>query len=439
MKPSDAAFERWVKNRFGMFIHWGIYSLPARGEWVRAVEKTTREDYRRYFDNFNPDRYNPQEWAHCAKKAGMRYAVITTKHHDGFCLWDTKHTEFKVTNTPYGKDLLRPFVDAFRQAGIRVGLYYSLLDWDHPDYTSDWNHPMRDDADFKNAESCRDMHRYAQYIRNQVEELLTGFGEIDMMFLDFSFMDKEGNYIKGRNDWESEKLVKLARRLQPDMLLNDRLNIDEEWGWDFKTPEQIVLKESPKINSKDVPWETCQTLSGAWGYHRDQRFFELVLQQSWKSVAQLVRMLCDTVSKGGNLLLNVGPNARGEFESKAKERLVGIGEWMSSHSRSIYGCGAAPTEIKPPRDCRLTYNKKTNRLYVHVFCWPSTGELYIDGLRGKVTYAQLLHDASEVTIGDPSKQSQYGIDVKDLLSLNIPITEPDVEVPVIELTLGGSL
>jgi alpha-L-fucosidase len=416
----------FVHDRFGMFIHWGLYSLPARHEWVKNREKITDEDYRKYFDHFNPDLYDPKAWARAAKDAGMRYFAITTKHHEGFCLWDTKETDYKATNTPYGKDLIKPMVEAFRAEGLRVGFYYSLIDWHHPEFPVDRVHPMRDNKEYREANKNRDVRKYAAYLHAQVRELMTKFGRIDYLFLDFSYPGEDG---KGRNDWQSEKLVKMIRELQPKILINDRADLmDTDWGWDFKTPEQFMVREPVKVGGRRVLWETCQTFSGSWGYHRDE--------STWKSVEQLVHMLIDTVSKGGNLLLNVGPTAKGELDGRAMERLSGIGKWMRGHSRSIYGCTEAPEEFKAPQDCRLTYNPQTNRLYVHIFSWPIR-ELHLEGFAGKVKYAQLLNDASEVRfrVREPHQASLESTS-KDTLTLDLPVEKPDVAVPVIELFLA---
>ena len=429
-KMNQDGLKRWMHNRFGMFIHWGLYALPARHEWVKSREKITDENYQRYFANFNPDLYDPEEWAQYAREAGMKYVVLTTKHHDGFCLWDSKHTDYKATKTPYGKDLLKPFVKAFRSQGIRIGLYHSLIDWHHPHYTVDCNYPMRDSEEWKEKNKHRDMNKYAYYLHAQIREILTDFGEIDMIFFDFSIKDhKTGEVIKGRDAWKSEELVKMVRELQPNILINDRLDLDDtDWGWDFVTPEQIALSKPPERNGEVIPWETCQTFGGSWGYHRDEH--------TWKSVEQLLKLLIDTVSKGGNLLLNVGPTARGEFDFRAKERLVGMGKWMKVHSRSIYGCKQAPDGFVPPSDCRLTYNPETKRLYVHVFSWPSTGELYLDGLSGRVKYAQLLNDGSEIEFGARAIwQAQWETVPEHKISFKLPVRKPDAVVPVIELFL----
>ena len=415
----------WVQGRFGMFIHWGLYALPARHEWVKNCERISDEEYQRYFDYFNPDMYDPKTWARKARDAGMKYFVVTTKHHEGFCLWDSKYTDYKVTNTPYGKDLLKSMVEAFRKEGLHVGFYHSLIDWHHPEFPIARHHPMRDNKEFREKNKNRDIKKYAQYLHAQVRELLTNFGRVDYIFFDFSYPGEEG---KGRNDWQSEKLLKMVRQLQPHILVNDRLDLnDVPGGWDFKTPEQFMVRQWMKVDGKPVLWETNQTFSGSWGYHRDEA--------TWKSPEQLIEMLIDTVSKGGNFLLNVGPTARGEFEERAMDRLSGIGKWMRHHSRSIYGCTQAPEEFKAPEDCRLTYNPGMNRLYVHVFVWPFR-ELHLNGFAGKVKYAQLLNDASEIKFSEPSRQEHMDKDVpKDTITLQLPVKKPKVTVPVIELFL----
>ncbi len=423
--PGDTSW--FTRDRFGMFIHWGLYSLAARHEWVQHNEKIPNDVYEKYFKHFDPDLYDPSVWAKAAKDAGMKYFVITTKHHEGFCLWDSKFTDFKATNTPAGRDLLRPMVEAFRKEGLRTGFYYSLIDWHHPDFVLDPHiGPYRDHPDREKMNQGRDMARYAQYMRDQVRELLTGYGPVDIMWFDFSYPKPDGSG-KGRNDWESEKLYKLVRELAPNIILDDRLDLEE--GWDVKTPEQFTPRSWVTFKGTPVVWEACQTFSGSWGYHRDET--------SWKSVAQLVEMLVDTVSKGGNLLLNVGPTSRGEFDYRALESLQGIGEWMKRHSRSIYGCTAAPADIPTPQDCRLTYNPQTNRLYVHLFTWPFK-YIYLDKLADRVEYAQLLNDGSELplvpTDWTANAASEHG-SRDNTLVLQLPTPKPPVTVPVIELFL----
>lgn len=401
----------FVKDRFGLFIHWGLYALPARHEWVKHREEIPDDVYETYFKHFDPDLYDPTLWAQAAAAAGMKYFVITTKHHEGFCLWDSKLTDYKATKTPAKRDLLKPMIAAFREQNLRVGLYHSLIDWHHPQFVIDRIHSQRNHPDREKLNATRDQSKYTAYLHGQVRELLTGFGPVDILWFDFSYPGKDG---KGRDDWQSEKLVKLIRQLQPKVILDDRLDLPG--SGDIKTPEQTQPREWVKVDGKPVVWEACQTFSGSWGYHRDE--------MTWRSTDELIRTLIDCVSKGGNLLLNVGPTGRGEFDERALSRLAGIGEWMKRHSRAIYGCTQAPDGFKTPTDCRLTYNPDTRRLYVHIFAWPYK-HLHIDGLASKVAYAQLLSDASEVRTAADNKT----------LTLTLPVVKPNVSVPVVELFL----
>jgi len=420
--------EWWTQDRFGMFIHWGLYAMPARHEWVKKNERLTNEDYEKYFEMFNPDLYHPEEWAKMAKAAGMKYAVITTKHHEGFCLFDSKYTDYKATNTPIGRDLIKEYVEAFRAEGLKVGFYYSLLDWHHPDYTIDRNHPQsaNSDEEYKKLNKGKDMDVYRQYIKNQVRELLTNYGQIDIIWLDYSF--PSGKHGKGRNDWDSENLLKMVRELQPGIIVNDRLDLlDVEGGWDFTTPEQYKVSKWPEKNGVKVPWETCQTFSGSWGYYRDEK--------TWKDNKQLLVLLIESVSKGGNLLLNVGPTARGNIDYRAQERLAGMGEWMKYNSPSIYHCTEAPAEFQAPDNTLLTYNPETNRLYVHLLDYPMKW-FTLKGFGGKVKYAQFLHDGSEIKFGKPRHNvtHQESLADEDII-LILPMVKPNVEIPVIELIL----
>lgn len=413
----------FIQDRFGLFIHWGIYALPARHEWVKSRERITDADYQRYFDHFDPDLFDPHAWARAAKNAGMRYAVITTKHHDGFCLWDSQLTDYKATNTPAGRDLIREWVDVFRAEGLKVGFYHSLIDWHHPEFPVDGLHPQRDDLGFRERERNRDIRKYAEYLHGQVRELLSNYGTIDVIWFDFSYTDRGWGWSegKGKDDWQSEKLVQMVRTLQPNILINNRTQVDP----DFYTPEQVQPRGWVKVNGRQVTWEACQTLNGSWGYDRDNL--------NWKSPDLLVRMLIDTVSKGGNLLLNVGPNARGEFDPRAIATLDAIGSWTRLHARSIYG--ATASKFTAPQDCRFT--QRGNRLYLHIFSWPMSA-LYLSDMVGHVEYAQFLHDGSEVHmqegthVGHQVEKDPAG---NRTLTLLLPIQQPDVLIPVIELFL----
>lgn len=408
----------FVQDRFGLFIHWGIYAVAARHEWVQSREKRWTEEYGRYAEYFDPDLYDPTQWARDAKAAGMKYAVITAKHHDGFAMWDTQTSDYKITNTPAGRDILREWVDAFRAEDIRIGFYYSIIDWHHPHYIVDSPHPQRDENwDALNAN--RDMAVYRDYMYAQVRELLTNYGTVDVLWFDWTPPEKSAA------DWDSPALTAMVRELQPNVILNDRIDYPE--AADLVTPEEYQAKSWPTRNGERVMWETCQTLNGSWGYYRDNH--------NWKSPEMLIALLIDSVSKGGNLLLNVGPTARGEFDPQARHTLATIGAWMRQHSRAIYGCTAS--EFVAPPDCRYTQNG--NRLYLHIMNWPLS-HIHLEGLAGKVKFARLLNDGSEILFkdADPSLRPQntdMPEDEGDVI-LSIPTVRPDVTIPVIELFLA---
>ncbi|MCU7549241.1 alpha-L-fucosidase [Chitinophagaceae bacterium LB-8] len=415
--------EWWTDARFGMFIHWGLYALPARHEWIKMREKQTNEQYQKYFDLFNPDQFDPKLWAKEAKAAGMKYAILTTKHHEGFCLFDSKYTDYKSTNTQAKRDLVKEFVDAFRAEGIKIGFYYSLLDWHHPDFTIDRIHPQRLNnitdtaAAYKDANKNRDMAVYRKYLYNQVTELLTGYGKIDLLWLDYSYATKGNLLGKGKDDWGSVALLKQVRKLQPNIIVNNRLDLTEyEDGADFETPEQVKPEELAKFKGKT--FETCQTFSGSWGYYRDEN--------TWKSQRQLLDLLISSVSNGGNLILNVGPTARGEFDYRAKNALDSLADWMHANSKSIYKCTYAPDEYKVPEGSKLTYNADIKRLYVHLYNYPSDAKLLLPGYKSKLKYAQFLFDNSEL------KFEVQGDDVV----IKLPAKKPLYEIPVIELVLN---
>ncbi len=428
--PGDTAW--FTASRFGMFIHWGLYAMPARHEWIKHMECISEQKYDQYFKYFDPDLYDPRAWAKAAKAAGMKYAVLTTKHHEGFCLFDSAYTDYKATNTPAGRDRVREYVDAFRAEGLRVGFYYSLIDWHHPHFTIDRLHPRRDDADAWQQNEGRDMHIYAEYLRNQVRELMTHYGKIDILWFDFSYTDNNGTGDlawqrgKGKDDWEAEETIAMVRELQPGIIIDNRADLEQ----DLWTPEQYQVTEwvKHKETGELVTWEACQTFSGSWGYHRDE--------STWKSPEMLIRMLVNTVSCGGNLLMNVGPTARGEFDHRAKDALGVYEEWMHGNSRAIYNCTMAEPEFKAPQDCRLTQSVDGKRLYVHLFAYPYA-HLLLPGFAGKVDYAQFLHDGSEILMseGKTGHFSEGAATGDDLLVLHLPHVKPNQVVPVIELIL----
>lgn len=385
---------KWFKHdRFGMFIHWGIYAIPARGEWVRSVEQMPEEQYRPFFEEFNPVDFDAAQWAKLAKQAGMKYAVLTAKHHDGFCLFDSALTDWKVTNTPFGRDIVREFLDAFRAEGLKVGLYYSLLDWHHPDYPAygDRQHPERNNEAFKGAQHNFD--NYLDYFHGQVRELCTNYGKLDIMWFDFSYDEYTGE------KWRGSELVRMVRSLQPGIILDNRLEVsgsgfgsiatDEplEYSGDFVSPEQIIPQNGFKDSKgRDICWEACITMNDNWGY--------TALDKNFKPAETIIRKLVECVSKNGNLLLNVGPDAKGSIPEESVEILQKIGAWMHRNSASIYGCGASA--LPKPENGRITQNG--NVLYYHIM-ENTIGGIPLQGVRLEdVESIRLVRDGSELKL-----------------------------------------
>lgn len=381
---------KWFQEaRFGMFIHWGLYAIPARGEWVRNRENISNEDYDFLAEEFTAEKYNPKEWALAAKNAGMKYAVLTAKHHDGFCLFDSKWTDYTSMHAACKRDLVREFLEAFREQGIKVGLYYSLLDWHHPDYPhyGDWYHPMRNNENHKGRK--HDFSKYIEYMHGQIEELVSNYGKIDIMWFDFSYGDMCGE------KWQAEKLMKMVRKYQPDILCDNRLEGSGEssgsiktlepslYAGDFACPEQMIPPCGVVNEAGDLlPWETCMTLNLHWGYHAEDSHY--------KSARLVIRSLVECVSKGGNLLVNVGPNAKGEIPQESLKILQEVGEWMRKNGESIYGCTMA--ELLKPEWGRWT--KRGNVLYAHIL-EEQVGAIALTELKGKIKSIRLLADGSE--------------------------------------------
>ena len=394
---------RWFQEaRFGLFVHFGLYSIPARGEWVRSTERIPTEAYQPYFDTFDPTRFDARAWAKAARQAGMKYAVLTAKHHDGFCLFDTAYSDYKVTNTPFGRDIVREFLEAFRAEGLRVGLYYSLLDWHHPDYPhyGDMYHPLRDEPSADN--SGRVWERYVEYLHNQVRELCTNYGRLDLLWFDFSYGDMRGE------KWRAAELADMVRTLQPGVIINNRLEVSGEgfgslyacrptpWHGDFITPEKMIPPGGLRdVEGNDLCWESCITMNNSWGYTRDDCWY--------KPADLLIKKLVECVSCGGNMILNVGPDATGAFPAEASDILEGIGRWMSRNGESIHGCGKAGL-AKPDWG---RYTRRDNAVYLHIF-ENSIGPLPVPQIqKEQIRSAALLSDGSEVAVSTSWVHSDY--------------------------------
>ena len=370
----------WFREaRFGMFIHWGIYSIPGKGEWSYAVDKYAPGEYEANAKMFNPTNYNPREWAKLAKRAGMKYAVLTTRHHDGFCMFDSHFTDYKITNTPYGRDAVREFVEAFRAEGLKVGFYHSLPDWTHPGY-SDPESPDGLQGRPLHVPTPAEYAAFKELVANHVRQLMTEYGKIDLLFLDYTSKYKQdGDY------FDRERLLKIAYECQPDIIVNDRLSFwkDNVRDFDYYTPEICVPGGPIRVKGREVPWETCATMNGSWGYRADD--------EAWKTPEALAAGLVGCVSRNGNLLLNVGPMADGSLPAPAVERLNALGDWYAANGESVFGCGQS--DFMPPFGC--AYTQKGDALYCHFLQTP-LGDVILPGLKGKIAKMTLLRTGEEV-------------------------------------------
>ncbi len=378
--------------RYGLFIHWGPYAAAGRGEWVLNRECIPFDEYEeRYVNAFTADAYDPAEWAQLAVDAGMKYAILTTRHHDGFALWPTDTNDWHAGRLGPQRDLVGPYVEACRTAGLRVGLYYSVADWHHPDYPGayyrDW--PGRDDwAD----EAAR--KRYIAYYRAQIEELLTRYGTIDILWYDGAIPEP----LDGRATNER------VYQLQPDILLNERLGEP----FDYRCSEQ-------SLKVKEGPWEACMTLNGNWGYHAGDR--------DYKTPRDVIRMLLTTAGSAGNLLLNVGPRADGTIPEESQQILRTAGAWLKRNDGWLAGSERSPFSWN---NCsQLTV--KGNTVYVHLLHSPGS-EYCLAEIAGSVRSARYLAS------GEPVAFEQRGprLWLKDL-----PDPLPDPLATTIALELDG--
>lgn len=392
----------FCEARFGMFIHWGLYSIPGRGEWVRSDEQMPEKEYLPFFETFTAPDFDPKAWARTAKAAGMQYVVMTAKHHDGFCLFDSALTDFKSTNTPFGRDAVAEFVAAVRSEGLKVGLYFSLIDWHHPDYPhyGDRYHPMRNDPAYSNEH--RNFDRYLDYLHGQVQEICSNYGKLDLLWFDFGY-----DHLRGEA-WRGTELVNMARSLQPGVLIDNRIEVSGEgfgslyecaptpYHGDFVTPEKIIPPQGIR-NIRDEPmvWEACITMNNNWGYCEQDH--------NYKPAPLLIKKLVECVSKGGNMILNVGPDGNGNIPAESLRILSQIGDWMSANGDSIYNCG--PSNLEKPEYGRITQNG--DRMYIHIF-ENTLGPLPLMGLKKEqVESLRLLASGKPVPISTSWVHSDY--------------------------------
>lgn len=421
--PNDRAKRMaWFDEaRFGMFIHWGVYAVPAGewqdkknyGEWFMEETKMPVSQYEKFAQQFNPTKFNAREWVRMAKEAGMKYMVITSKHHDGFCLWDSELTDWDIGRTPFKRDPLKELAEACREAGLKFCFYYSIMDWHHPDWGTrrQWNDI---------AKGQPDMERYITYMKGQLKELITRYGPLGILWFDGEW----------ESPWTHERGVDLynyVRSLQPNIIINNRVGkgrsgmqgMDKGQGvGDYGTPEQ----EIPATGfGPGVYWESCMTMNNHWGYNKHD--------QNWKSTKTLVQNLVDCASKGGNYLLNIGPTAEGLFPEASIQRLAEIGNWMRVNAESIYGTKASPFKRLPWGRCTQKSDGGLTTLYLHVFDWPGDGRLVVPGLKNDVARAWLL--------ADPDRKELAVTATPDAKVVSVPAVAPDQIDSVVVLRVRG--
>jgi len=371
----------WHDARFGMFVHWGLYSQIGRHEWVMNRERIPVEEYEKLADTWKPKDRPMREWAKLAVDAGMKYMVMTTKHHEGFCLWDTKQTDYNAVRRGPGRDLVREYVEACREAGLRVGFYYSLMDWHHPDGA-------------RCAAHEKSRRRFLDFTQGCVEELMSNYGTIDILWYDVSWP------LSSPKLWESAKMNAMVRRLQPKIIINNRSQLDEDFG----TPEEhIQAAEAGRA------WEACMTFNGSWGY------FPTAPDSDWHSTRAVIAMLQNVAAGGGNLLLNIGPAPDGSVPRQAYDRLLPVGQWLGKHGEAVYG---SVDRVEGALERWLNHGSwtlKGTTGYYWTGRWVGS-EIVIGGLKTKVKRATVLNSGADV----PFEQGPNRLILKGL-----PAKSPD--------------
>ncbi len=424
LEESDADREArmawWKEARFGMFIHWGVYAVQGGtykgdqvdgiGEWIMHRAAIPVDEYEQYAEMFNPVFFDADEWVKVAADAGMKYIVITSKHHDGFALWDSKVSDWDVMDaSPFKRDILRELADACKKYGVRLCFYHSIMDWHHPDAQAAF-YPTYNDREASNP-------RFPLYVENymkpQLKELLTEYGDLGILWFD-------GEWMKDYATDMGKDIYNYVRGLQPDIIINNRVDkgrqgmqgLDKEGDFvgDYGTPEQ----EIPDVGLPGVDWESCMTMNRTWGWKS--------ADLDWKTDEVLIRNLIDVVSKGGNYLLNVGPTPEGVIPHPSVERLRAMGDWLKVNAESIYGSSASPFE--KPDWGRFTL--KPGALYAHVFEWPENGKLVLPRMGNGTGYKriQILATGEELEFGA----------VEDEIMVSLPKSAPDSIATVLRLT-----
>ncbi len=390
----------WHEAKFGMFIHWGLYSVIGQHEWALEVEGVPIPQYELLAKHFTPKPNAARDWARLAKRAGQKYMVMTTKHHEGFCHWDTKLTDYCAPQQGPGRDLVREFVDAARAEGLRVGFYYSLMDWHHPD-----------GARCKTDEEAR--RRFVEYTHGLIRELMTNYGKIDILWYDV-------DWPLTPEQWESERMNQMVFDLQPDIIVNNRNGLEG----DFSTPEQhIQAAEAGRA------WESCMTLNDSWGFNR--------FDDAWKTPKTIVANLANCARGGGNYLLNIGPEPDGSVPPESVAVLQSVGQWLDTNGKAIYGTDRGNFGW----NTNANYTRRGNTLYIHQQFWPghtpaadwlsfyqTQAVIAIGGLKPNVISVRILKTGEKVDF----IQDEFSLRVTGL-----PLTAPDQPATVLEVVCDG--
>jgi alpha-L-fucosidase len=420
--PQSAEKLEWFQEaKFGMFIHWGLYSLPAGewngetdyAEWIMLQSDIPVDKYEGFAKEFNPIKFNAEEWVRIAKDAGMKYLVVTAKHHDGFCMYNSKFTDYDIVDaTPFKRDPLKELAEACEKEGIKFCVYYSVVDWHHPEFPSKYGQIRKE---FPSGYHGRpnpqaDINKYSTYMDNQIKELLTNYGPIGIVWFDgggsFRNFDRS-------NILDADRIVKTIHETQPVALINNRLGAAADYG----TPEQYI-PEGPT----GTAFEVCMTLNDHWGYNK--------YDNNWKDAETIIENISDIASKGGNYLLNVGPTAEGAIPAQSVSILKKVGEWMKVNHEAIYG-----TEMAPPRDKMRAPGKMTvkdGKLYIHIFDWPENGKIFLEGMKGDITKKAYL-------LADPDKKPLKFDAYERSVNVHVPEKAPDEICSVMVVEYDGQL
>ena len=381
----------WFQNaKFGLFIHWGVYSILGDGEWAMNVQQIPIKDYEKLPPEFNPTGFDPKAWVQMAKAAGMNYIVITSKHHDGFAMWDSKVSDYNIVKaTPYGKDVLKMLAEECRQSGIKLFFYHSQLDWHHPDYF-----PRGETGgNYTGRPESGDMNKYLDYMDAQLTELLTNYGDVAGIWFD-------GMWDKRNADWRLEKTYKLIHQLQPGALVGSNHHRAPYPGEDFQMFEKDLPGENTTGFSTEravglLPKETCETINHSWGFN--------LKDDHHKSKKELVQYLVKAAGYDANFLLNVGPMANGKIQSEHVELLKQVGEWNKKNGETIYGTRGGPLTA---RHWGVT-TQKGNTVYLHILNWTDES-LTIPSLSRKVKAVKMFSDKSTVKFSE----NEFGVTMK---------------------------